>query len=78
LAIWIVSGSPEFAKPHPVDTIGEHDLDMFAVADITAEGAGASLPVHHIIGFPIRRCVRRGLSGAARVSLARLARLTAR
>jgi hypothetical protein len=37
-------GSPEFAEPYPINALGECDLGMFAVADITAEGA--SRPFH--------------------------------
>jgi len=28
-------GSPEFAEPHPINALGECDLGMFTVADIT-------------------------------------------
>jgi hypothetical protein len=38
---------------------------MFAVAHIAAESAATSLPVHHIVGFPIRRGARQTLSGTA-------------
>jgi hypothetical protein len=51
---------------------------MFTVADIPAEGAGASTPVHRVAGFPHACNPSRVLTRAARISLACLARLTAR
>ncbi len=50
---------------------------MFTVADITAEGAGASTPVHCIAGCPYRCNPSRVLTRASRIPLACLARLAA-
>lgn len=70
--------SPEFAESHPINALGKCNLGMFAVADLTAEGAATSVPAHRIAGLPNRRNPRRPLASAARIPLACLARRAAR
>ena len=77
LAILTFSDSSEFAEPHPINALGECDLGMFTVADITAEGAVTPVPAHRITGFPNRRNPRWALTGAARIPLACFTRLAA-
>jgi hypothetical protein len=69
--------SAQLACPHPVDTLAERDLRMLAIANIATESAGAILPAHRIAETPGRSYPHRDWRGAARVALARLARLTA-
>jgi hypothetical protein len=54
---------PELAEPHSINALGERDLGMFTVADVTAEGAAAPLPTHRVAGFPDQRNPRRALTG---------------
>jgi hypothetical protein len=40
--------SREFLDGNPVNPLGDHDLGVFAVADIAPENASTALPVHSV------------------------------
>src|ERR1700680_3621681 len=44
--------STKLSDPHPVDPLGDHDLGMFAVADIAAEDTGTAFPAHRFARTP--------------------------
>jgi hypothetical protein len=65
----------KFGSSHPVYPHADHDLRVFAVADIAPEGAGAVLPVNRITGIPCRAYASRDRANIPLVALACLAGL---
>jgi hypothetical protein len=53
-AIGRLAPSAQFAGPHPVNPLGDHDLGMLAIANIAAEDTRATLPAHRLAGTPSR------------------------
>ncbi|MBV9015868.1 MAG: hypothetical protein JO058_09445 [Alphaproteobacteria bacterium] len=49
---WPVAQLTQIRDPHPVHALATHHLGMLAVADVTAEGACASLPLYLVARLP--------------------------
>jgi hypothetical protein len=56
----------QFAGPHPVNPLGDHNLRMLGIANLAAEDTGAALPAHRLAGTPSRAYRGRPRSGYGR------------
>ena len=69
--------SAQFAGPHPVNPLGDHNLRMLGIANLAAEDTGAALPAHRLAGTLSRAYRGRPRSGEPLGALACLPRLAA-
>jgi hypothetical protein len=72
--ICALTPSAKLPRLHPVNPLGDHDLSMLAIADVSAEDTGAALPAHRVAGTPSRRYHGRPRSRTYLGTLARLPR----
>jgi len=70
-----VAPSAKLASPHPVDSLGDHDLGMLSIANIAAKNTRAAFPAHRLAGTPGRAYPAWRRSRAQLVALACLPRL---
>jgi hypothetical protein len=66
--------SRELVDADPINPLGDHDLGVFAVANIAPESASATLPAHSIAGTPSRADARGDRRRTPSLALARFAR----